>query len=75
MTETWTIHEVAAYLGYTSPSATGNARKQLSRWGIEALGRQPGRSGISYYNAELVKTAHAQRPGRGHRTDLPKETP
>jgi hypothetical protein len=29
--EQWPLSRVAEYLGYSSPSATGSARKQLSR--------------------------------------------
>ena len=62
----WTITQVADYLGAAS---TGSARKTLHRWGVHAVGRQPGRAGASLYNAEQVRTARAGRPGRGARTD------
>ncbi|MEU2427749.1 hypothetical protein ABZ619_43380 [Streptomyces sp. NPDC007851] len=63
--ELWTVSVVAAYLGFTGDSATGSARKQLSRWGIAAHSREPGRSGQSLYLAAQVRAAHEARPGRG----------
>jgi hypothetical protein len=66
----WTLDEVAQYLGYTGINRAGSARKQLSRWGVSATGRAPGRGGLSYYSAEEVKAAHASRPGQGYRSDL-----
>lgn len=68
--ELWPISRVAEYLGYSGPSATGTARKQLHRWGITAEGRAPGRGGESLYAADQVQAAHTHRPGRGTRTDL-----
>lgn len=68
--QAWPLTEVAAFLGYKGPSARGSARKQLSRWGIEAIGRLPGRGGESLYAVDQVRAADADRPGRGHRTDL-----
>lgn len=65
--ETWTITEAAAYLRAAS---TGSARRTLSRWGVTAVGRQPGRGGESLYDADQVRAAKAARPGRGARTDL-----
>ncbi|MGW5657810.1 hypothetical protein [Streptomyces humi] len=56
---------VAAYLGFTGKSATGSARKQMSRWGIAAHSREPGRSGQSLYLAAQVRAAREARPGRG----------
>jgi hypothetical protein len=63
----WTIAQVSDYLGAAS---TGSARKTLHRWGVHAVARQPGRAGVSLYDAEQVCAAHAARPGRGARTDL-----
>ncbi|SED57935.1 hypothetical protein SAMN05216533_0010 [Streptomyces sp. Ag109_O5-10] len=63
--ELWTVSTVAEYLGFTGASATGSARRQLSRWGIAAVGREPGRSGQSLYRAAQVRAAHLARPGRG----------
>lgn len=65
--EPWTIAEVAEHIG---ASSTGSARKTLSRWGIRAVARQPGRAGASLYDAAEVCEAAAGRPGRGARTDL-----
>ncbi|MEU8936153.1 hypothetical protein AB0D30_40495 [Streptomyces sp. NPDC048409] len=58
---------VAAYLGFAGKSATGSARKQLSRWGIAATSREPGRSGESLHPAAQVRAAHEARPGPGRR--------
>ncbi|MCX4605446.1 hypothetical protein OG402_33815 [Streptomyces anulatus] len=63
--ELWTVSMVAKFLGFTGPSANGSARKQLSRWGIESQGREPGRRGESQYSADEVRAKHAARPGRG----------
>ncbi|MER5902982.1 hypothetical protein ABT150_23235 [Streptomyces mirabilis] len=65
--ERWTIGEVADRLGYDGPSAAGTARKQLSRWGLLAVGRAPGRGGESLFAADQVQAAHAARPGKGRR--------
>lgn len=64
----WTIAEVAEHLGAAS---TGSARKTLSRWGVTAVARQPGRAGASLYDPEQVRTARASAPGQGARTDRP----
>jgi hypothetical protein len=65
--ELWTIDEVAAFVG---ASSTGSARKLLSRWGVRAVGRHPGRGGVSLYDAHTVRAAKDARPGQGARTDL-----
>lgn len=65
--ELWTADRVAKELGLAN---SNNAGGQLRRWGIPAEGREPGRTGQNLYPADLVKAAHAHRPGRGHRTDL-----
>lgn len=64
--ETWTTSEVREFLGLGSNRAT---RIQLARWGIEAVGRAVD-SGEKLWNAEQVRTARDNRPGRGTRTDL-----
>lgn len=66
----WTIDQVTAYLGAAS---TGSARRTLSRWGVQAVARQPGRGGQSLYDPVEVRRAHAARPGRGTRTDLRRD--
>ncbi|WP_431979994.1 hypothetical protein [Streptomyces qinglanensis] len=71
--ELWPISQVAEYLGYSGPSATGSARKQLHRWGLAPTGRGPGRAGESLYAADQVQALNAARPGQGHRSDLTKE--
>ncbi|MGI5397241.1 hypothetical protein [Streptomyces sp. CA-251251] len=63
--ERWTISQVADHLGYQGTSAAGTARKQMSRWGLDAVGRAPGRGGESLYAAVQVQAAHAARPGKG----------
>ncbi|WP_275558470.1 hypothetical protein [Streptomyces sp. 5-6(2022)] len=65
--DTWTIGEVAEYLG--TPS-TGSARRTLSRWGVKAVYYAPGPNGRiqAHYNAQAVRDAHAGRPGQGKRT-------
>ncbi|MGW0948496.1 hypothetical protein ACWD4O_38900 [Streptomyces sp. NPDC002623] len=63
--ELWTISMVAERLGYSGPSATGSARKQLSRWGIVSQGREPGRRGQSQYLASEVQAACEAGPGKG----------
>lgn len=65
-TELWTIDQAADYLG---ASSTGSARKTLSRWGVQAIARQPGRAGASLYDSAHVRAAKAAAPGRGARTD------
>lgn len=68
LTETrlWTIADVTEHLG---ASSTGSARKTLSRWGVTAVARQPGRAGASLYDPEQVRAAQASAPGQGARTD------
>ncbi|EGX60121.1 hypothetical protein SZN_09371 [Streptomyces zinciresistens K42] len=63
--ERWTISTVAAYLGYTGPSANGSARRQLSRWGLGQVDRAPGRGGEGRFAADQVTALHTARPGRG----------
>jgi hypothetical protein len=63
--ERWTISQVAEHLGYSGPSATGTARRQLSRWGLAAVDRAPGRGGEGRFAADQVRAAHTVRPGRG----------
>ncbi|MCL8016902.1 hypothetical protein [Streptomyces sp. AS02] len=64
--ELWTIADVTEFLGAAS---TGSARKTLSRWGVTAVGRQPGRAGASLYDPNQVRDARAAAPGQGARTD------
>ena len=65
-TRLWTISDVTGFLG---ASSTGSARKTLSRWGVVAVARQPGRAGASLYDPEQVRAAQASAPGQGARTD------
>jgi hypothetical protein len=61
-----TTSEVREFLNLGSARAT---RVQLARWGIEAVGRDVG-SGEKLWNAEQVRAARDNRPGRGARTDI-----
>lgn len=65
--ERWPLSRVAEYLGFTGSSAAGSARKQLSRWGLVAVGRLAGRGGESVYAADQVQAAQSVRPGSGRR--------
>lgn len=66
--ELWSAAEVADHLGIKPSSARGT----LSRWGIAAVAYERGPTGRAEarYAAEQVRRAAAERPGRGHRTDL-----
>lgn len=63
--ELWTVSMVAKYLGYDGASANNSARVWLSRKGLKAEGREPGRRGQSQYDADLVRQAKAGSPGKG----------
>lgn len=69
--ELWSAAQVADHLGIKTAAG---ARSTLSRWGIKAVGHEPGPSGRveARYAAAAVREAAAQRPGRGRRTDLKK---
>jgi hypothetical protein len=72
--EEWDTAQVAAYLGYVGPHAEAATRGQLSRWGIAATARQPGRAGKNLYPADQIRAKHEARTGQGRRTDrLPRE--
>lgn len=64
--EQWTVDDAAAYLGV----AVKSADKQLRRWHVAPVGRQPGRGGRNLYDADAVRAANEARPGRGARSDL-----
>lgn len=66
----WTIEQVAEHLGIQK----GSARGTLSRWGVRAIDQQIDGHGRAYslYDPEAIRTAAANRPGRGARTDLEK---
>lgn len=70
MTDLWTIAEVAAHFGIKPDSARGT----LSRWGVKAVDRLVDEHGRAHslYAPDEVKAAHANRPGRGARTDIRK---
>jgi hypothetical protein len=59
--EQWTLSQVAEHMGYEK----GAARGQMSRWGLPAEGRAPGRGGENLYAGDWVEAVHAARPGRG----------
>jgi len=65
--ETWGLDQVVNYI---QASSAGSARKTLSRWGVQAVGREPGRGGQSLYSKTDIVYARAIRPGQGARTDL-----
>lgn len=72
--ELWSITQVVQHLGAAS---TGSARRTLSRWGVEAADYQRGANNRiqAVYDADQVRAAAADRPGRGARTDLRSEEP
>ena len=41
--------------------------RTLHRWGIEPVSREPGRSGMNLYDADVIRYAMDRRPGRGKR--------
>lgn len=68
--ELMTTDEVAEYLGYTTRNARTIARRQLLRWGIEPVARQPKADGQNLYPADAVRKRLEARTGQGRRTDL-----
>lgn len=70
MAERWTTKQVAAYLGI-EPDTYPRYREEQGAPG--PVGREPGRSGQNVYDADEVRAWHANRPGRGARTDLRKK--
>jgi len=76
--EEWTTEQVADFLhlgtGSTPEVRRASTRRQLSRWGIEATGRKPGRTGENLYPAAAVRAAHANRPRAGRRNDTEEST-
>lgn len=64
--ELWDAEEVGRELNPDHPLTPSAARKEMSRAGIRALHGYP---------AELVRRYQALRKGKGHRTDLEKDTP
>ncbi|MFB6977667.1 hypothetical protein [Streptomyces scopuliridis] len=63
--ELWPVSRVAEELGYGGPSATGSARKWLSRKGVAAEVRAAGRGGEAHYSAHHVRQARDTSPGSG----------
>ncbi|MFF2751140.1 hypothetical protein ACFVVA_37090 [Kitasatospora sp. NPDC058048] len=66
----WSVDRVAEHLEIRPDSARG----QMSRWGVRARTYQRGPTGrpSALYESTEVRTATANRPGRGARTDLRK---
>jgi hypothetical protein len=62
--ELWTTVRAAQYLG---ASSAGSGRKTLSRLGLTPVSREPGRGGQNLFDADEVRAAKAQMPGRGKR--------
>ncbi|WP_329368661.1 hypothetical protein OG896_24375 [Streptomyces sp. NBC_00669] len=67
--ELWSAADVADHLGIDTAAG---ARSTLSRWGVKAARHEPGPSGRveARYDADEVREAAANAPGRGRRTDL-----
>ncbi|MFJ8856731.1 hypothetical protein [Streptomyces sp. NPDC102437] len=63
--ELWPVSWIAEYLGYTGTAASATARKQLSRWNVFPVTRQPGANGEHMYADDQVRALHAHRPGKG----------
>lgn len=63
--ELWPISKVADFLGYEGPSATGSARRWLSRKDIKAEARGGGRGGEAHYPAHEVRKSRDASPGKG----------
>lgn len=57
--ETWTVDQVANYLGIRPKSADTELRRQS----IEPVARQPGRGGKNLYDSGAIR---ARWPNRGH---------
>lgn len=66
MEELWSTEECRAYFGTTS---IRSANRILSRMGVDAVAREPGRSGMNLYPADEVRRRAGERPGRGHRAE------
>lgn len=68
--EVWDGQQVADYLGISLDSV----RRQMSRWDIQRVGTGESEAGrvTALHSAARVRAAHAARPGRGARTDLPQ---
>lgn len=67
--ELWSAAQVADHLGLASAAS---ARRTLSRWGVGAFRYELGEGARpeARYDAEQVRQAEQERPGRGTRTDL-----
>lgn len=66
--DTMTTWDVAVLVGYTGDDRTKILRQAagwLTRAGIDAVGRQPGRTGMNLYPAASVRAALDAMPGRG----------
>lgn len=68
--ELWSIEQVRVHLEAASRKS---ASRTLSRWGVKAVRYEPGENGRpeARYDAQAVRDAKDNRPGRGKRTDLP----
>lgn len=67
--ELWSAAQVAQHLGLANAHS---ARRQLSRWGVRAVRYELGPTGRpeARYDADNIRRAAVERPGRGARTDL-----
>jgi len=61
------LSELAARHGYKDGPSL---RRFLTRHGVQAAGRAPGRGGESIYDEDVVAQAKKYAPGKGARTDL-----
>lgn len=71
--ELWTTTQAAEHCGVKA--STFRDYRSKSQLGVPApVGSQPGRGGQDLYDADEIRAWHANRPGRGARTDLRQET-
>ncbi|WP_410570553.1 hypothetical protein [Amycolatopsis sp. cmx-4-61] len=63
-----TASVAAALLGVATADS---ANRTLRRWGVDAVGRQPGRGGENLYAEAAVRAAVADRPRRGRPAAAP----
>jgi hypothetical protein len=67
--ELWTTNQVAEHLG-VRPGTFRDYRQRLDPPPPAPVSSQPGRGGQDLYDAAAVREWHANRKGRGHRSDL-----
>lgn len=67
--ELWTTTQAAEHCG-VRPNTFRDYRQRLDPPPPAPVSSEPGRGGQDLYDAEAVRRWHAERPGRGARTDL-----